>query len=109
VKTFQRILAGLAAALIVAVAWLAWMSFVYMLGFPDGFITEQDAARRQLTQGFVAASLVAGVGLARQAFRPGRAMGLWLTVILGLYAAMGIGLFVANQWVELHLMGGAGG
>src|SRR6266550_627783 len=51
---FPFVLGGAALAL----SLFVYFEYIYMLGFPDGFITELGHAERKLAQIFIAASVI---------------------------------------------------
>lgn len=56
-----RIVAYFMAGVALALAAFAYMNYIYMLGFPDGFITELGYAQRRLAWVFIVMSVVLGV------------------------------------------------
>lgn len=58
----KRIIAYSLGFIVLAFTPLVYLEYVYMLGFPDGFITDLEHAARNLAYVFIGISFVIGVG-----------------------------------------------
>jgi len=54
----NRILAYVMGCLALALSFLVYLEYIYLLGFPDGFITELGYAERRLALIFIGISVI---------------------------------------------------
>jgi hypothetical protein len=94
-------------------SFLAYASYVYMLGFPDGYISELGHAQRRLTYIFIGVSLLASLGflsLGMTASHSKRSRHQRQVLIAcGLYLLTLIGFWGIDFYYRLHLPGSGGG
>lgn len=57
----KRIVAYLSGGMAVVLPVLAYLEFVYLLGFPDGFITDLEYVEQRLAWVFIGVSVVSGI------------------------------------------------
>ena len=106
----HRVLAGLSGVLTLALAWFAYAEYVYFLGFPDGYITDQGAAERKLAIVFVVVSVLTGACLLYLGWVAARRkVGRRLAIIISLYSLFLFGVVLVDAYYHAHLMGGSGG
>lgn len=106
----NRILAYLIGCMALASSFLVYMEHIYMLGFPDGFITELGYAERRLAYIFIGISVVSGlcfIYLGWVASR--RKIGKKLAAAIFLYLISVIGISLIDYYYHLHLTDGTGG
>lgn len=107
---FNRIVAFLLGFITVALSYIAYMDYIYMLGFPDGSITELGYAERRLARIFICISALLGacfVYLGGVASR--KNVGKKLSVAIILYLLSIIAVYLIDNYYRLHLMDGTGG
>lgn len=100
-------LAGMAAWVL---ALCAYAEYVYLLGFPDGYITELAAAERKLALVFIGVSVPWGaylLFLGRIAAH--RKVGDRFAVAVVLYLLFMLGAAVVDVYYQAHLADGSGG
>ena len=90
-------------------AALAYLTYIHLLGFPDGFVTELESAQRWLAWVFVVASMLFGaVSVYLGSFAPAQRIRT-LAVALACYAVLAASAWGLNCYFIAHLMGGGGG
>jgi hypothetical protein len=107
---FDRIVAYLLGCIALASTYIVYMDYIYMLGFPDGFITELGYAQRTLARIFIGISIVLGscfiyLGLIARRTKIGKK----LSVAIILYAISIIIVYLVDNYYRSHLMDGTGG
>lgn len=108
--TLGRIAAYLMGGIVFAASFLVYMEYIYLLGFPDSFITELGYVERRLAYLFVGISFLFGIYfiyLGKIALRT--EIGKKLTAALILYLFVVLGIALVDYSYRLQLMGGAGG
>ncbi len=106
----NRIFAYLIACIALASALFAYMEYVYMLGFPDGYISELGYAQRMLAYVFIGMSVSLGsyfIYLGWTALR--KKISKRLSIAALLYLIFIIGIAVVDYYCRLTLMDSAGG
>jgi hypothetical protein len=106
----NRLFAYLMGGAAFASAVLVYLDYIYMLGFPDGGITELEYAERRLAYIFIGISVISGscfICLGVVARR--KATGKKLSVAIILYLVSVTGIYFIDYYYSLHLMDGAGG
>lgn len=106
----KRIIACSFGCAALAASLLVYLEYVYMLGFPDGHITELGRAQRSLAYVFIAASVVFGLCffyLGSVVSR--RRIDKQLSIIVVLYLLSVIVVFLIDSYYRSHLMDGRGG
>lgn len=105
-----RVLAYLLAGVASVLSLLAYMNYIYMLGFPDGFITELSYAYRNLAYIFIGVSVMLSVYciyLGTVALRKKVASPLSGAVVLySLFIAV---VLLVGVYYRSRLTGGSGG
>ena len=107
---FDRIIAYLLGCIALASTYFIYMDYIYMLGFPDGFITELGYAQRRLARIFIGISIVLGAGfiylgvVARR-----KEIGKKLFVAIILYAISITIVYLVDDYYRSHLMDSIGG
>jgi hypothetical protein len=102
-----------AAALLIScalflLAFVIYANHVYLLGFPDGFISEQQRAQRQLAYVFIAVSVAVGAYLFYCGALVPRSGGGWPKIVAG-YLAFVLGVWLVDYFYCAKLMGSGGG
>jgi hypothetical protein len=105
-----RVVAYLLAVIALALSLLVYMNYVYMLGFPDGFITELGRAQRRLAYLFIAISMIFSayfiylgvVALQKRIARP-------LSVVVTLYSLVIVAVSLVDMYYRSSLTGSGGG
>jgi polyferredoxin len=98
---------GLAAA---AASLLAYLSSVYMLGFPDGYITELGHAERRLAYIFIWVSVaLAACFIYLGAVAARKAVGKMLSASVVLYLVFVVALSLVDSYYRSHLDNGVDG
>lgn len=106
----NRITAFLFGLAAFAASLLAYLEYVYMLGFPDGYITELGYAERTLAYIFIAISLTAGACFVYLGWAAAKnKIGGKLSVVGVLYLLCVACLFAVDSYFRSHLDNGAGG
>ena len=106
----NRVVAYLFGCVALASSFLAYMDYVYMLGFPDGSVTELGHAERRLAYVFIGVSLVSAscfIYLGAAAAR--KAVGRRLSAAVILYLMSVAGAFLIDYYYRSHLDNGTGG
>ncbi|MDX6696252.1 MAG: hypothetical protein QOF02_3855 [Blastocatellia bacterium] len=106
----NRIVAYLIGCVALALPFLVYMEYIYLLGFPDGFITELESAEQSLAYIFIgisAASASCFVYLGAVASR--KSIGRKLSVAVALYILFIVIIYSIDYYYCLHLMNGVGG
>jgi hypothetical protein len=106
----NRITAFLMGGIALVLAFLAYLNYIYLLGFPDGFITELGYAQRRLAYTFIVASIVISVyfiylgtvALRKKIARP-------LSVAVALYSLAIVVVFLVDVYYRSSLIGSGGG
>jgi asparagine N-glycosylation enzyme membrane subunit Stt3 len=105
-----RVVAYLMAGIALVLSILTYINYVYMLGFPDGFISELGQAQRRLAYIFIVISVVLGAyfiylgiaALQKKITRP-------LSVVVALYSLVIIAVLLVDMYYRSTLMGSGGG
>jgi hypothetical protein len=100
----NRIVAYLMGCLAFASSFIVYTKFIYLLGFPDGFISELGHAERKLAYVFISISVIVGVYFIYLGAIAGRkkiAKQLTTTIILHMISV--ISLFIIDRFYHLHL------
>jgi hypothetical protein len=106
----NRIVAFLLACLALALSYVIYLDYIYMLGFPDGSITELGYAERRLARVFIWVSVISAsclIYLGGVASR--KKVGKKLSVVIILYLVSIISIYLIDNYYRLHLMDGTGG
>ena len=106
----NRAIAYLFGCVALASSLLAYLDYVYMLGFPDGFVTELGRAERRLAYAFIGVSVVLAacfIYLGASASR--KAVGRKLFAAVVLYLMSVAGAFLIDYYCRSRLDNGAGG
>lgn len=106
----KRIIAYLFGCAALAASLFVYLEYVYMLGFPDGHVTELGRAQRSLAYVFIAASVVFGLCF----FYLGsvisrRRIDKQLSIVVALYVMSVVVVFLIDSYYRSHLMDGRGG
>ena len=107
---FGRIIAFLLVLATGVAAAFVYLEYVYMPGFPDGFITELERVERMLAYVFIGINCAAGTAFAylgRTMERPRR--GLKLCVVAALYSMAAFCLLMIAAYFASFMDNGAGG
>jgi asparagine N-glycosylation enzyme membrane subunit Stt3 len=106
----NRIVAYLIGCIALASTYFVYMDYIYMLGFPDGSITELGYAQRRLARIFIGISIVLGACFIYLGVIAGRKkIGKKLSVAIILYAISIIIVYLVDSYYRSHLMDGTGG
>lgn len=108
----NRIVAFSLGLSVLASTLLVYAEYVYMLGFPDGSITELGYAERKLAFIFIGISFVAAacfINLGAAAAAAEKKIGKKLSALVVLYLISVFCLFVIDNYFRSHLDNGAGG
>jgi hypothetical protein len=93
----------------IVIAVVVYFAFIYQLGFPDGFISEQDRARRTLSYYVIATSIVTSVlvafSIVKQPVTPKR----WSIALCAFYALSLVAAFLFDRIWIAQLTGSGGG
>jgi hypothetical protein len=86
------------------------MEYIYLLGFPDGFITELGRAQRNLAYIFIGISVAsASCFIYLGALASRKSIGRKLSVAVALYILSIVIIYSIDYYYRLHLMDGTGG
>jgi hypothetical protein len=100
----KRILATLSAFITLATSLLVYLEYIYLLGFPDGFITDLEYAQRNLAYIFIAISVIASLYfLYLFLTSANKQIGKKLTVVAVLYLIFAVSLFLLDSYYRSHL------
>ena len=106
----KRTLACLAGSFSLGASLYAYLGYVYMLGFPDNYITELGFAERKLAVVFIYVSVGMGAYLLYLGVLAGaRELGGRLPVAVAIYLLFLLGVILIDCYCQAHLMGGEGG
>ncbi len=106
----HRVFACLGGLMALALAWFVYTEYIYFLGFPDGYVTEQGAAERKLAVVFIAVSVPVGAYLLYLGWiATRRKVGKGLAIIIALYLFFLFGVLLVDAYYHVHLPGGSGG
>jgi len=106
----HRVIAYILSCLTLGLSVFVYAKYIYLLGFPDGFISELAQAQRQLAYLFIGISLTIGIWLiylGNVAKKTKIHTILFITIFLYLLAIAGI--FALNHHYQLHLPSSFGG
>ncbi len=104
-----RIAAYLTAALALSLAFLAYVNYIDVLGFPDGFISELGYAQRRLVYIFIGLSVflsIVFIYLGTVAFQKQSPRKIVFAVIL--YLIIVVGIVFVDYYYRLTLTGSGG-
>jgi hypothetical protein len=104
-----RVAAYLMAGVATALLLLAYMGYVYLLGFPDGFISELGRAQRRLAYIFVGISLASGACFIYLGVTPQKRIARPLAVVTALYALVIVAVLLIDGCYRSSLTGNTGG
>ena len=105
-----RLIACLMGLAALASSYLVYLSYVYMLGFPDGSITELGRAERRLAYVFIGGSVALAACFIHLGAAAGRkAAGKKLSAACVLYLMFGVVMFLIDNYYRSHLDDGVGG
>ena len=107
---FSRLLGFTLAAVAFALAFLVYLEYIHLLGFPDGFITELGYAEKRLAQIFIGVSIVAGscfiylgsIGLRKEMTKK-------LSAAAVVYLILIVAIALIDHYYRSNLAGSAGG
>lgn len=105
-----RVIAYIFCSLTCVFSLFAYIQYIYLLGFPDGFISELGQAQRQTAYLFIGISLVLGmwfVYLGNAARKTNIQPKLFISIFLYLVAIAGISAL--NYYYQIHLPNSSGG
>jgi hypothetical protein len=105
-----RMVAYLLGGIAFGVSFLIYMEYIYLLGFPDGFITELGYAERRLAYLFISISVLFGlcfIYLGKTASRT--KIGQKLAITLALYLIAILTMTLIDYSYQLQLMDSGGG
>lgn len=108
--SLNSVIAFLMGCLALVLTLPVYFDYIYMLGFPDGAITELGYAQRKLARIFITISVIFGlcfICLGLVASR--KKVGKILFAAISLYVASIISLALVNYYYSQNLMDGAGG
>jgi len=106
----NRIIAFLFAITTFAAAYLVYTEYVYLLGFPDGSITELEHAERGLAYAFIGISFLAGTYFVCLGWTAGRRkIEVKLGIAVTLYSLCVFGSWFIDSYFRANLMDGSGG
>jgi hypothetical protein len=106
----NSLLAYLMGCIALGLPCLIYFQYIYVLGFPDGFITELEYAERRLAYIFIVISLIIGSYFMYLGMGAGRkVIGKRLSATIIVYLAFIISLMLLDYYYHLHLTGGRGG
>ena len=107
---WDRILSFLMAFFAGALSVVVYASFLFRLGFPDGYVTALDRAERILAYVFIGGSFPVGLWFCFLGWiAPHQRIRKKLGVSACVYAAFTILLFVIDFYLGRHLDNGFGG
>ena len=98
------------AGVALALAVFAYVNYIYMLGFPDGFISELGRAQRRLAYLFIGISLVLSAGFISMgvvALQKKIAKTLFVAIIF--YLVTVISVLLVDSYYRSNLIGSGGG
>jgi hypothetical protein len=106
----SRVLAFGMAGIALILSLLAYANYIYMLGFPDGFITELGYAQKRLAYIFIGISLaLSACFVYLGTVLPKKFLSRSLAVAIGIYSLVIIAIFLIDSYYRSSLMGSAGG
>ncbi|HKO96509.1 MAG TPA: hypothetical protein VJU86_05945 [Pyrinomonadaceae bacterium] len=106
----SRFLAYLVATVAFGLSILAYLEFIHLLGFPDGFITELSYAERMLARIFIGISVVlASYCIYLGVLATKKKIAKKLSGAMILYLVFMIGIALLDYYFRQHLMDSAGG
>jgi ABC-type Na+ efflux pump permease subunit len=101
----NRIIAYLMGCLAFASSFIVYTKYIYLLGFPDGFITELGYAERKLAYIFIGISLILGVYFIYLGAIAGRKkIAKQLTTTIILHMIFIISSFIIDRCYHLHFV-----
>jgi hypothetical protein len=106
----NRLFAYLIGCLTLGSSFFIYLEYIYLLGFPDGFITELGYAERRLAYIFIGINIILGfyfIYLGAIARRKKIAKKLSAAIIL--YLIFIVSIFIIDRYYRLHLMDSSGG
>jgi hypothetical protein len=106
----NRMFAYLFGCIALLLSFFAYMSYIYQLGFPDGFITELGYAQRKLAYLFIGMNVVFSVCfsyLGTVALR--KQIGKPLSAAIIFYLLTIVSVLLIDYYYRLNLMGSGGG
>ncbi|HKQ99989.1 MAG TPA: hypothetical protein VJT09_04910 [Pyrinomonadaceae bacterium] len=106
----NRAFAYLIGCIALVSTYYIYMDYVYMLGFPDGSITELGYGERRLAYIFIAVSITLGLCFFFLGWAASRKrIGKLLSAVTILYLLFVAGVYLVDNYYRSHLMDGTGG
>ncbi len=106
----NRVVAYIMAGVALALSFFAYINYIYLLGFPDGFITELGYAQRRLAYIFISMSVLLGAGFIYWGIVVLRKqVGKTLFAAVVLYLATIVSVLLVDYYYRLNLTGSGGG
>jgi hypothetical protein len=108
--TLSRVVAYLMGCIAFVASFLIYMEYIYLLGFPDGFITEVGYAERRLAYLFIGISVLFGLRFIYLGkIGPQTDIGKKLSATIMLYLISIFTIALIDYSYHVHLMGSIGG
>ena len=106
----NRILAFLMVIITIRASYWVYFKYIWLLGFPDGYITELGYAESKLANIFLIVNFILGLIFLYLGISPSkRYKGIKLLVTIILYIVIAFYLSNIDQNYQLHLDHGQGG
>jgi len=106
----NNIFAYLIGLIALALSLLIYMQYVFMLGFPDGFITELEYAQRQLAYVFITVSIILAFCFIYLGYLASKKdVGKKLLIATITYLICIIAIYCINYYYQLNLTDSNGG
>jgi hypothetical protein len=106
----HRVIAYTCSGLTCIFSLFIYTQYIYLLGFPDGFISELAQAQRQLAYLFISISLAVGICFLCLGNVPRKSnIHQKLIILIFLYLMAIAGISALNYYYQLHLSNGSGG
>lgn len=106
----SALIAAILAAVALALAMFAYLEFIAMLGFPDGFISELGRAQRRLAYMFIVGNILFSLYFMYAAWRGLKHRSIVTLWPVGLaYMLMLTTLLLLNGYYQQTLRSGGGG
>lgn len=109
-KHIKHILAFVIGAVALASSFLVYLEYIYMLGFPDGFISELDRAERQLAYVYIVGNVILSSYFIYLGWvAPRKEISKKLFVAIFLYLIFLLSIYFVDYYCRLHFTGSTGG
>ena len=106
----KSIFAYLIGLIALPLSLLIYMQYVFMLGFPDGFITELEIAQRQLAYVFIIVSIISAFCFIYLGYLASKKdVGKKLLIATITYLICIIAIYCINYYYQLNLTDSRGG